>query len=92
MPIGYPQRASLLRVEMVHQASPRPVRTTLCTSHPRPFGHILGPLGNSFPETWLPGGKETGGGDESTPVCGKGDCSVSDITVMGGGIDLEGHG
>lgn len=61
-PSGFPQRASLLRVEMVHRASPRPVWTTLCTSRPRPFGHILGPPSNSFPETRLPGGKETGEG------------------------------
>lgn len=61
-PSQSPQRASLLRVEMVHHASQRSASTSLCTSPPHPSAQVPGPPGNSFPETKLPGGKESGEG------------------------------
>lgn len=72
---------------MVYRASQRSAGTTLCTSPPHPVVQILGPPGNSFPETWLPG--ENDGRDKSTSVSGKGDCLVLVMTVLRGASILS---
>lgn len=54
-----------------------------------PSAWIPGPLGNRTPDTWLPGGKETGEGARRLLSVEREMCLVLAIVVLGGGSDLS---